>query len=73
MKFKKKYCVTVFRQCLHKLYDIIESTKLKGGFIMENLQHRHDITDEAWAIIEPLLLSQKGQWAEELPKIIESL
>lgn len=40
---------------------------------MENLQHRHDITDEAWAIIEPLLLSQKGQWAEKLPKIIESL
>ena len=29
---------------------------------MKNLQHRHDITDEAWAIIEPLLPGQKGQW-----------
>ncbi len=29
---------------------------------MDNLQHRHDITDKAWAIMEPLLPGQKGQW-----------
>ena len=29
---------------------------------MENSQRRHDITDEAWALLEPLLLGQSGQW-----------
>ena len=29
---------------------------------MEDLQHRHDITDEAWIIIEPILPGQRGQW-----------
>ena len=29
---------------------------------MLNLQRRHDISDEMWAIIEPHLPGQKGQW-----------
>ena len=29
---------------------------------MENSQRRHDITDEAWALLEPLLPGQSGQW-----------
>ena len=29
---------------------------------MEASYHRHDIDDHAWAIIEPLLPGQKGQW-----------
>ena len=29
---------------------------------MENEQHRHDITDAAWSILEPLLPGQAGQW-----------
>ncbi len=27
-----------------------------------NSQHRHDISDEAWAILEPILPGQRGQW-----------
>ena len=29
---------------------------------MNDAQHRHDISDEAWALIEPHLPGQKGQW-----------
>jgi len=29
---------------------------------MSDLQHRHDISDETWAILEPLLPGQRGQW-----------
>ena len=29
---------------------------------MENAQHRHDITDEAWKLLEPMLPGQRGQW-----------
>lgn len=29
---------------------------------MENLQRRHDISDEAWALLEPHLPGQSGQW-----------
>ena len=29
---------------------------------MLNLQRRHDISDEMWAIIKPHLPGQKGQW-----------
>ena len=29
---------------------------------MQHSQHRHDISDEAWALIEPHLPGQKGQW-----------
>lgn len=25
-------------------------------------QHRHDISDEAWALLEPILPGQRGQW-----------
>lgn len=25
-------------------------------------QHRHDISDEVWAILEPILPGQRGQW-----------
>ena len=27
-----------------------------------NLQHRHDISDETWAVLFPLLPGQRGQW-----------
>lgn len=33
-----------------------------GGALVENSQRRHDITDEAWALLEPLLPGQSGQW-----------
>jgi transposase len=29
---------------------------------MENIQHRHDISNEIWALLEPLLPGQVGQW-----------
>ncbi len=29
---------------------------------MEETQHRHDISDKAWAILEPMLPGQRGQW-----------
>ena len=29
---------------------------------MENGQHRHDISDKAWAILEPMLPGQPRQW-----------
>ncbi len=29
---------------------------------MENSLRRHDISDEAWALIEPYLPGQRGQW-----------
>jgi transposase len=29
---------------------------------MENMQQRHDISDEIWGLLEPLLLGQKGKW-----------
>ena len=29
---------------------------------MESLQHRHDISDKAWAILSPMLPGQRGQW-----------
>ena len=34
----------------------------KEGDIMEKSQHRHDISDKAWAILEPMLPGQRGQW-----------
>lgn len=27
-----------------------------------DMQHRHGISDEAWALLEPILPSQRGQW-----------
>ena len=33
-----------------------------GAFIMNNAQHRHDISDAVWKLLEPLLPGQKGQW-----------
>ena len=29
---------------------------------MSTILHRHDITNDSWALIEPLMLGQKGQW-----------
>ena len=29
---------------------------------MSTITHRHDISDEVWALIEPHMLGQKGQW-----------
>ena len=29
---------------------------------MSTMIHRHDISDKAWALIEPHMLGQKGQW-----------
>jgi len=29
---------------------------------MENAQHRHDVSDEMWEVISPLLPGQTGQW-----------
>ena len=29
---------------------------------MEKSQHRHDISDKAWTILEPMLPGQRGQW-----------
>ncbi len=29
---------------------------------MEAAYHRHDITDEAWKLLAPLLPGQRGQW-----------
>lgn len=29
---------------------------------MDNLQHRHDLSDEMWSLLEPLLPGQRGQW-----------
>ena len=30
--------------------------------MVENIQHRHDITDKAWEKISPMLPGQRGQW-----------
>ncbi len=30
--------------------------------MIENIQHRHDITDKAWEKISPMLPGQRGQW-----------
>ena len=29
---------------------------------MKNMQRRHDLSDEAWALLEPHLPGQSGQW-----------
>ena len=29
---------------------------------MESIQHRHDLSDHAWSLLEPHLLGQAGQW-----------
>jgi transposase len=29
---------------------------------MENMQQRHDITDDVWKLLKPLLPGQEGQW-----------
>ena len=29
---------------------------------MTNAQHRHDLSDQAWALLEPHLPGQRGQW-----------
>jgi len=29
---------------------------------MENIQHRHDISNEVWELLKPLLPGQAGQW-----------
>ena len=29
---------------------------------MENIQRRHDISEQAWALLEPHLPGQRGQW-----------
>ena len=31
---------------------------------MENRQRRHDLTDEAWGILEPHLPGRRGEWGE---------
>jgi len=33
-----------------------------GGIFMSKIIHQHHITDKAWALIEPYMLGQKGQW-----------
>ena len=32
------------------------------GVLMKNAQRRHDLSDEAWALLEPHLPGQSGQW-----------
>lgn len=29
---------------------------------MESIQHRHDLSDHAWSLLEPHLPGQAGQW-----------
>lgn len=29
---------------------------------MKQIQHRHDISDKEWSVLEPLLIGQAGQW-----------
>lgn len=36
--------------------------EIEGAFSVEALYHRHDITDEAWALIEPHTIGNKGTW-----------
>jgi len=33
-----------------------------GDMLMSTITHRHDISDEVWAILDPHLPGQKGQW-----------
>jgi len=33
-----------------------------GDILMKNAQRRHELSDDAWALIEPHLPGQKGQW-----------
>ena len=43
---------------------------------MENMQHRHDIPNEVWALLEPRLPGQAGQWggiAEDNRKFINAV
>ena len=41
----------------------MEATKKKEeGQEMEASYHRHDISDEVWALLEPHLPGQRGQW-----------
>jgi len=45
-------------------------------FNMENMQHRHDVSNEIWALLEPNLPGQAGQWggiAEDNRKFINAV
>jgi transposase len=35
---------------------------MRGDILMSTMIHRHDITDNAWELIEPHLSGQRGQW-----------
>ena len=35
----------------------------RDDILMSTAIHRHDISDKAWALIEPHMLGQKGQWS----------
>jgi transposase len=41
---------------------VLQWKKIAGGFLMEASYHRHDISDETWAILAPHLPGQPGQW-----------
>lgn len=34
---------------------------------METSYHRHDISDAMWALLEPHLPGQRGQWGRDCP------
>jgi transposase len=34
--------------------------------------HRHDVSDEAWAILEPLMTGKHGQWEKILETLIDN-
>ena len=50
----------VLRQCL---LEIDKSQKILQYECMSNKDlHRHDLTDEQWSVLAPILPGQKGQW-----------
>ena len=55
-------CVSDALKVGYRMIDTAQAYHNEEGVIMEKSQHRHDISDKAWAILEPMLPGQRGQW-----------
>ena len=55
-------CVNDALKVGYRMIDTAQAYHNEEGVIMEKSQHRHDISDKAWAILEPMLPGQRGQW-----------
>ena len=57
-----EHCVSDALKVGYRMIDTAQAYHNEEGVIMEKSQHRHDISDKAWAILEPMLPGQRGQW-----------